>query len=90
VCYLHHSGFLILAQRLLCCQMSLLCSSATLIPNLFEDTVLARLLECSLFFKSDIKVLSSWYEELKIANSAFHNVGWQRQAVQGHRRCHCA
>jgi hypothetical protein len=44
----------------------------------------------SFFFKSSIKVLSSWYEELKVANSAFHNVGWQRRAVQGHQRCHCA
>jgi hypothetical protein len=40
------------------------------------------------FFKS--AVLSSWYEELKIANSAFHDVDWQRRAVQGHLRCHCA
>jgi hypothetical protein len=32
-----------------------------------------------IFFKSDVKALSSWYEELKVANSAFHNVGWQRQ-----------
>jgi hypothetical protein len=39
-----------------------------------------------------IIVLSSWYEELKVTNSAFYNVGWQRRAVQGHRyrRSHCA
>jgi hypothetical protein len=34
------------------------------------------------FFKSAIKVLSSWYVELEVANSAFYNVGWQRRAVK--------
>jgi hypothetical protein len=42
-----------------------------------------------LFCKSAVK-LSSWYEELKVANSAFYNVGWQRRAGQGYQRCHCA
>jgi hypothetical protein len=35
--------------------------------------------------------LSKCCEELKVANSAFHDVGWHcwlRRAVQGHRRCH--
>jgi hypothetical protein len=44
-----------------------------------------------IFFKSAVKVLSNCYEELrKIANSAFRNVGWQRRAIQGYRRCQCA
>jgi hypothetical protein len=28
-----------------------------------------------IIFKSDVKALSSWHEELKVANSAFHKVG---------------
>jgi hypothetical protein len=55
--------------------------------NVFFDFLSAFLV---FFFKSAVKVLSSWYEELKVANSAFHSVGWQRQTVRGHGRCHCA
>jgi hypothetical protein len=36
------------------------------------------------FFKSDVKALSSWYEELKVANSAFHNdVHFIKHDIQG-------
>jgi hypothetical protein len=38
------------------------------------------MLKQKMFGQAAVKVLSSWYEELKVANSAFHNVGWQRQA----------
>jgi hypothetical protein len=32
------------------------------------------------FLNKAVKVLSSWYEELKVANSAFHNFGWLHRA----------
>jgi hypothetical protein len=33
------------------------------------------------FFKSAVRVWSNWYEQLKVANSAFQSAGWQRRVV---------